>query len=747
MKTRILKLALLALLPALWFGCKDSQEFEAGSPAPVTEFLSPGNNSVLPLVEASSAVMEFSWKGIANGQVPVYSVVFYASQTGAEIYRVQSDKSGLNTMAYIPHSTMNTVAALAGVSSQQQGELWWSVATAVGTSEVLANHPRWKVSVKRLRGVTAPASLYLTGSATEAGTDMTAALPLRRNSNGTFEIYTQLKGGTTDTYLLIDNPTDGAAKTLYGLDNGALTQGDFPIALRSGEANTGNGAYRITVDFAKGTLKKELLTDLKYHFPSNDPQTQTMTYIGGGVWKITAKNMNFTPSWGGSDNRYKFRVTVDGVEKTWGRDLDNRDNGTVPTTLDGEYFRIYETARTSDNWDYSYRAIGALNGITTDIYVDMSVAAEYYHHRFDPGNITPYPVASLDVPAANAAVTLSKVAGSATTFSWTPAAASGTGPTPSYKVVFYRDAQGATEIARKDAASGGTATNASVTHSDLETIAATAGIASEGTGNIYWSVITNVFGAEAKPAFAPRALSITRLPGMPAAVYITGSASEYGATIGSAGQLKSLGGGKFEIYTKLATGTYYFTDKNTAGGRMFVVSGTAISESSTPTSYTTKADDGENDKNVYRITLDFSSNTAKYEEINRVLYHFAPRTTDNRKVPYLGKGVWKMTNYPVNFNNGDQRYRFSTRVDGQNGRNNFGSEIWGTLSQGGYEDRAPNTATVEEGYFYIYITAYTGDWWWDYKYKFHSTLNGKTIDISVIMSPDGTYRHLIENIR
>ena len=69
---------------------------------------------------------------------------------------------------------------------------------------------------------------------------------------------------------------------------------------------------------------------------------------------------------------------------------------------------------------------------------------------------------------------------------------------------------------------------------------------------------------------------------LPAALYITGSATEGGDDVTKAVKFKMLDAGVFEIYTSLKAGTYYFTDKPAADGKKFYIEGVVIKEGATP---------------------------------------------------------------------------------------------------------------------------------------------------------------------
>jgi hypothetical protein len=348
----------------------------------------------------------------------------------------------------------------------------------------------------------------------------------------------------------------------------------------------------------------------------------------------------------------------------------------------------------------------------------------------DAGDLTVYPVEQFNTPTEGASVALSKVAGSTLSFSWQPS--SGTGPTPKYTVVFYSDAEGTNEIGTAPAGNDQYASTATVLHTALEAAAVAAGIPAEETGDIWWSVRTTVLTQSEIATIPPRKLTVTRLPGIPATVYITGAASEAGATLGNAIVMKKTTDGIFEIYTKLTTGgTYCFVDGTTGTPRRFSVSGgTAIIEGGTTSPSATA---------IYKIELNFNTNVATYKTISSVTWYILWWERETA-LDYEGLGVWKKTitfgaNECTNGNT-DNRYKFRM-VD--NSSTNSGRSQWvAAISQDSEPTGNPN-------YYYVrqqYVTQqWTDGWVW--KVAGHSGWNGNTYVVTVSLKSNEEYTHMV----
>ena len=207
---------------------------------------------------------------------------------------------------------------------------------------------------------------------------------------------------------------------------------------------------------------------------------------------------------------------------------------------------------------------------------------------------------------------------------------------------------------------GGVYNKATVTHKTLNMVASLAGIPSLGTGKLKWTVYSSKGINEVK-AEASRIIELQRPAGfasVPADVFLTGTATEAGADIASAAQLKQVTNGVFEIYTSLKAGIYQFADRKTGTPTTYSISGGDLKEGGTTTvAGTTK---------VYRINLDFNNASVTMTEIKEVGLWFAPNNTIYFNLNYTTNGVWKAENQAIVFKQEgwgrDERYKFRFKV-------------------------------------------------------------------------------------
>src|SRR5690554_1877621 len=157
-------------------------------------------------------------------------------------------------------------------------------------------------------------------------------------------------------------------------------------------------------------------------------------------------------------------------------------------------------------------------------------------------------------------------------FEWEPALAED-GGNPLYEVVFDREEGDFSDpIAFLVSDNNGMESHVTLTHKQINRVAATAGMEAEEQGTLKWTVYASKGYMPAK-AVETRTLTVTRLAGfadIPEEVYITGEATEGGANVSDALPLRMNAEGEFEIYTKLLAGVpFHFTDEPSEGGRVF----------------------------------------------------------------------------------------------------------------------------------------------------------------------------------
>ena len=346
------------------------------------------------------------------------------------------------------------------------------------------------------------------------------------------------------------------------------------------------------------------------------------------------------------------------------------------------------------------------------------MSPERTYHYFDLGfELVAPAVGTLVSPAADASVELESIDGAKETFSWEKPADCPQLPLTSYTLKIYKDASGSEELGSFDA---GYNTSVDVTHMQLEAIATAAGAAAGAEGTVYWGVQSKLISVTAMSPL--QALNITRMKGIPDQLYITGAATEFGSGYG---QFKKLGVGEFEIFTRLSSGSYAFTDATSGEIRKYVINGDSVEESASEGNW--------NEESIYRITVNIREKTAKVEKIGRVYMQVAAYKDNTHDLSYSGNGIWEAKEIIPDFTreaswNGDTRFFVKMDIDGKE---------WKLANQKDFGGADPTTAAPERS------PEYSVKFWddssdWDYHYKVIQAYRGqntKRLNIKLNCSP------------
>ncbi|OUJ71964.1 SusE domain-containing protein [Hymenobacter crusticola] len=351
----------------------------------------------------------------------------------------------------------------------------------------------------------------------------------------------------------------------------------------------------------------------------------------------------------------------------------------------------------------------------------------------DKLNETITPVSNLISPAANTFVRLDPPSNAAVTFEWGQAR-SADGTLVLYEVLFDKeDGDFSKPLYSTTSGTNGLETKLVLTHGDLNKIANLAGIKSSAQGKLKWTVNASK-GLNVVPAAESRVMTLERPAGFataPGKLYITGSGTEGGANISQAVPFKSTSSGVFEIYTRLSAGDVKLIDQTTGTPTYYYIDGAKLLEGNQGTSPTTTP-------KVYLIKVDFNNAAASMTEIQSVGLWFAPENKVLVTIPYVGKGLWKIENTPIEFHQEswgrDERYKFlftQKNAAGTSSKQYFGSTN---------SDNQRATASSPAAYFYLVPGP---DVQYDYSFKFQTEADKKSVDITVKMQPDGPYTHQI----
>lgn len=311
-------------------------------------------------------------------------------------------------------------------------------------------------------------------------------------------------------------------------------------------------------------------------------------------------------------------------------------------------------------------------------------------------------------------------------FEWEPARAEDSGGVL-YEVAFDKaDGNFSNPVMIVPADNNGGSNHATITHKDMNRIAAMAGIESAEEGTIKWTVYSSK-GINPVKAEQERTLTLTRLAGfadIPERLFITGAGTEAGDDLANAIEMKKISDGEFEIYTKLTEGApFKFVNAASGTPTEYSLSGEKIVEGGTSTVSKT---------GIYKYHLDFTIGSFTTKEVTKVSL-FLNWSQRKIELPYKGFGVWELTNHTITGltgnDNSDDRYKF--RMES---------------SEGETEWRSPGNdskPTGNEAYYYMVERDNVQQWTDGQIWKTPSTTgwSDKTYDFMFSLNPAGPYTH------
>ncbi len=340
----------------------------------VTTFYAPNDNIFVKLEPATAASVGFEWEQAKaeDGSLVMYEIAF--DEEGGDfsepVYKVSSDGNGVQNRLTLSHKDLNRIANFAGIGSLETGKLLWTVLASKGTNVKQSALTR-TLQVERPAGFAElPTELYITGDATEAGTDIASAIKMKQTSPGVFEIYTRLDAGT---YHFV-NRVDGNA-TSYQVEGTFIKEGGAVAS-----PVTTPVVYRIEMDFNNAAVKLTEVVRVGYWFAPNNTLAAELDYEGNSVYRATDVPIEFKQEGWGRDERYKFRMTLkneDGTEFTedWGSS--NRDNSRPDANTPAAWYNVFKYE--SNQWDYTFKFPEAADMKTVDLVLSFDPEATYRH--------------------------------------------------------------------------------------------------------------------------------------------------------------------------------------------------------------------------------------------------------------------------------------------------------------------------------------------------------------------------------
>jgi hypothetical protein len=358
------------LLPALFTisACKkETHELDLNLSA-VGTLATPNDNVSVKLEPTTSANILFKWNAAAtqDGGVILYELVFdkESGDFSKPIAKVMADGGGVQTQVTLSHKELNKIASKAGVASLSSGKLKWAVIASKATASVLSLASRTLTMARPAGFAENPAQLYLTGSATEGGSDLSKAIPLKRTEDGLFEVYTSLKAGE---YFLTDKNTDGGKK--YSLVAGVIVENAAPVTVTGAQQT-----YRLNFDFTSATTKSTLISAVGLYMSAYGKEIGTLNYVANGVFEAPNVAVEFFQFSWGRDERYKFILHTANGDEYMGSVNQNNDQ---PAGKPASYFELVPVS--NSQWDNTYKFDPSAD--RKNIKVNVTFQPNAYTHK------------------------------------------------------------------------------------------------------------------------------------------------------------------------------------------------------------------------------------------------------------------------------------------------------------------------------------------------------------------------------
>lgn len=377
MKTIVKYIGGLCLMLISLHACKtDDMQYVDAQVAPVRTLYEPANEKAVKLLNSASASLYFEWEAVSveDGGAALYEVVF--DKAGGDfskpIYRVVSDNNGFAHAATITHKVLNKVVALVDLEPGATGDIIWSVVASRGLNSQLAQETR-TLTITSLSGFAdVPDEVFITGEASEGGTELAEALPFKLVAPGEFEIYTKLEGGKT--YYFTDR-TSGTPRVFFSPDGVALKESSNNESITA----TTTGVYRISLDFNVSTISFMEVKNMGLWFSPSNQILWNLDYQGKGIWTGTGM-INFKVESWGKDQRYKFQMETiaNGSDATMQLGTLNGTDSAPTDSSDPSYYYVRILPNVSQ-WDDKWKFMDKFDGKMTTISVIMQGNTPYTH--------------------------------------------------------------------------------------------------------------------------------------------------------------------------------------------------------------------------------------------------------------------------------------------------------------------------------------------------------------------------------
>ncbi len=371
MKTIIYKAIILLSALLAMSGCKsDDMEYHDPNVSPVDQLYAPVDNKVVELSSQKDAKLLFQWSQShsQDGQLVSYEVVFFKeSDKNNPIYRIPSDNLGRELFANISHLDINKACSAAGILPGETGSIYWSVVSWRGMSSAICPQ-RNLLTATRLEGFeNVPENVYITGNATEKGSDASQAMLMKSLGDGEFEIYTKLK--KDEPFFFIDRVSGTPEAYYINTSKNELTKVDN----NETTSVSSEGVYRVSINFNTRAASITRITAMAIYQIWTKSLIIEFNYTELGVWEGSTND--FGAGVDNKDDRYKIRMTTENGYEWWGP-VNEGEDGRPSGNASYYNMALYDS---SDEWNPKWKFAGDCWGKKANAKIILSGDAVYTH--------------------------------------------------------------------------------------------------------------------------------------------------------------------------------------------------------------------------------------------------------------------------------------------------------------------------------------------------------------------------------
>lgn len=363
-----------SILGLFFTACKKDNYTINTNMQPVPKLTAPLDNKFVKLQPTTSASLSFEWEQARaeDGSLVQYEVAFDKANGdfSSPVAKYAADGGGVQNRLTLSHKDLNSIAGKAGIASLATGKIKWTVLAAKGYNIQQAAESK-TIEVERPAGFAeVPADMFLTGEATEAGTDLSKAIKMKAASPGVFEVYTSLKNGKYHFAA-----RNSGTPATYSWTGTALKEGG------EAEQTAGTKVYRLRLDFNNAAITITEINSIGLWFAPDNKFLFELSYEGNSTWAIHNQKITFKQESWGRDERYKFRVSVTGSDGTAGNEWVGSANSDNNRPTSGTPLSFWELKPISNNdqWNYCYKFAAEADTKNCDVKVYYGADKNYTH--------------------------------------------------------------------------------------------------------------------------------------------------------------------------------------------------------------------------------------------------------------------------------------------------------------------------------------------------------------------------------